>query len=201
MKNLLPFIISFFLPGAGQFILKDFKKGGIILLVDIVSTYLIFNINFLDLIPLWFPHIIIMIWALFDIFDKIEKRDGKKSATRYLAFSLLIVVILFPLTLTLLTTGLFKGAEFITNEYVNEDRTKEEMNKISTELSLYKNYYGVLPENYESFIRRKPIWGSWKADSWKKPYKYELIDSVNYRLISAGKDGIYHNEDDIIRKN
>jgi len=201
MKNLLPFIISFFLPGAGQFILKDFKKGGIILLVDIVSTYLIFNIDFLDLIPLWFPHIIIMIWALFDIFDKIEKRDGKKSATRYLAFSLLIIIVLFPLTLTLLTTGLFKSAEFITNEYVNEDRTKKEMNKISTELSLYKNHYGVFPENYESFVRRKPIWGSWKADGWKNPYKYQLIDSVNYTLISAGKDGIYNNGDDIIRKN
>ncbi|WP_437400053.1 hypothetical protein [Flagellimonas lutimaris] len=201
MKNLLPFIISFFLPGVGQFVLKDFRKGGIILLTYIVSTYLILNLDFLDLIPFWFPHIIIMIWAIFDVYDKVEERDGKKSATRYLAFSLLIVVVLFPLTLTLLTTGLFKSAEFITNEYVNEDRTKEEMNKISTELSLYKNHYGVFPENYESFIRRKPIWVSWKADSWKNPYKYELVDSVNYILISAGKDGIYNNEDDIIRKN
>ena len=201
MKNLLPFIISFFLPGVGQFVLKDYRKGGIILLTYILSTYLILNLDFLDLIPFWFPHIIIMIWAIFDVYDKVEEREGKKSATRYLAFSLLIVVVLFPLTLTLLTTGLFKGAEFITNEYVNEDRTKEEMNKISTELSLYKNHYGVFPENYESFIRRKPIWGGWKVDSWKNPYKYELIDSVNYRLISAGKDGIYNNEDDIIRKN
>ena len=201
MKNLLPFIISFFLPGVGQFVLKDFKKGGIILLTYIASTYLILNLDFLNLIPFWFPHIIIMIWAIFDVYDKIEERDGKKSATRYLAFSLLIVIIIFPLTLILLTTGLFKGAEFVTNEYLNEDRTKTEMNEISTELSLYKNHYGVFPKNYESFISQKPIWGSWKADSWKNPYKYELIDSVNYKLISAGKDGIYLNKDDIIRKN
>jgi len=201
MKNLLPFIISFFLPGAGQFILKDFRKGGIILLSDIVSTYLILNLDFLNLIPFWFPHIIIMIWAIFDIYDKIEQRDGKKSATRYLAFSLLIVIILIPLTLTLFTTGLFKGVEFVTDEYLNEDRTKTEMNEISTELSLYENYYGVFPKNYESFIRQKPIWGSWKSDNWKNPYKYELIDSINYKLISAGKDGIYFNKDDIIRKN
>ncbi|AFU69547.1 hypothetical protein P700755_002831 [Psychroflexus torquis ATCC 700755] len=201
MKNLLPFIISFFLPGVGQFILKDFRKGGIILLSHIVSTCLILNLDFLNLLPFWFPHIITMIWAIFDIYDKIEERDGKKSATRYLAFSLLIVIILFPLTLTLLAVGLFKGAEFFTNEYLNEDRTKTEMNKISTELSLYKNHYEVYPKNYESFIRQKPIWGSWKADSWKNPYKYELIDSINYKLISAGKDGIYLNEDDIIRKN
>jgi hypothetical protein len=201
MKNLLPFIISFFLPGIGQFILKDFRKGGIILFSDIISTYLILNLDFLNLIPFWFPHIIIMIWAIFGVYDIIEERDGKKSATRYLAFSLLIVIVLFPITLTLLTTGIFKGAEFVTNEYLNEDRTKTEMNKISTELSLYKNHYGTYPKNYESFVSRKPIWGSWKSDSWKNPYKYELIDSLNYKLISAGKDGIYLNEDDIIRKN
>ena len=201
MKNLLPFIISFFLPGIGQFILKDFKKGGIILASYIISTFLILNLDFLSLIPFWFPHIIIMIWAIFGVYDIIEERDGKKSATRYLAFSLLIVIVLFPITLTLLTTGIFKGAEFVTNEYLNEDRTKTEMNKISTELSLYKNHYKTYPKNYESFISRKPIWGSWKADSWKNPYKYELIDSLNYKLISAGKDGIYFNEDDIIRTN
>ena len=201
MKNLLPFIISFFLPGIGQFILKDFKKGGIILFSYIISTYLILNLDFLNLIPFWFPHIIIMIWAIFGVYDIIEERDGKKSATRYLAFSLLIVIVLFPLTLTLLTTGIFKGAKFVTNEYLNEDRTKTEMNEISTELSLYKSHYGTYPKNYESFVSRKPIWGSWKADNWKNPYKYELIDSLNYKLISAGKDGIYLNEDDIIRTN
>ena len=201
MKNLLPFIISFFLPGIGQFILKNFRKGGIILFSYIISTYLILNLDFLNLIPFWFPHIIIMIWAIFGVYDIIEERDGKKSATRYLAFSLLIVIILFPITLTLLTTGIFKGAEFVTNEYLNEDRTKTEMNEISTELSLYKSHYGTYPKNYESFVSRKPIWGSWKADNWKNPYKYELIDSLNYKLISAGKDGIYLNEDDIIRKN
>lgn len=201
MKNLLPFILSFFLPGAGQFILKDFKKGGIILLVDIVSTYLIFNIDYLDLIPLWFPHIIIMIWALFDIYDKIEERDGKKSATRNLAFSLLIVIVLLPLTFVLLTTGILKGTEFISKEYFYENKTKTEMNEISTKLELYKNHYGVYPKNYDSFIRQKPIWTVWKADSWKNPYKYELIDSLNYKLISAGKDEIYFNEDDIVRRN
>jgi len=93
MKNLLPFIISFFLPGIGQFILKDFRKGGIILFSYIISTYLILNLDFLNLIPFWFPHIIIMIWAIFGVYDIIEERDGKKSATRYLAFSLLIVII------------------------------------------------------------------------------------------------------------
>ena len=143
-----------------------------------------------------------MIWAIFDVYDKIEQRDGKKSATRYMAFSLLIVVILFPLTLTLLTTGLFKGAEFLTNEYLNEDRTKTEMNEILTELELYKNHYRGLPQKTTNHSSdENQFGGSWKSDSWKNPYKYELIDSLNYQLISAGKDEIYFNEDDIIISN
>ena len=201
MNNLLPFIISFFLPGVGQFLLKDFKKGAVIFLSNLISLFLLINFDFLDFVPIWGPHIILMIWALFDVYDKMEERDGKKSATRHFVFSLLIVVVLLPLTLTLFTTGLFKGAEYLTDEYLNEDRTKNEMNEISNELELYKNYYGVYPKNYEVFIAQKPIWGGWKADSWKNPYKYKLLDSLNYKLISAGKDGMYFNNDDIVRSN
>lgn len=201
MTNLLPFIVSFFLPGTGQFILKDFLKGSIILVSNILLIYLILNIDFLSFIPFWIPHIVLMIWAIFDVYDKIEERDGKKSATRYLAFSLLIVAVLFPLTLTLFATGLFKGAKFFTNEFLNEDRTKTEMNEISKELEIHKNHYGAYPKNYDAFIGQKPIWDGWKSDSWKNPYKYELLDSINYRLISAGKDGAYFSEDDIIREN
>lgn len=201
MKTLLPFILSFILPGSGQFILKDFKKGGIILFIYIALTYFILNFDFLNFIPFWMPHIIIMIWAMFDIYDTIEKRDGKKFATRYLAFSFLIVVVLFPLTLVVFTTGIFTGINFFTDEYLNEDRTTTEMNEISSQLNRYKDNYGVFPKNYDAFISQKPIWRSWTADSWGKPYKYELIDSVNYKLISAGKDGIYFNDDDIIREN
>lgn len=201
MNTLLPFIVSFFLPGVGQFILKDFKKGIIILLSNIILTYLLVFHIFLDFIPIWVPQIVVMVWAIFDVYDKIEARDGKKTTTRYLAFSLLTVVVLIPLTLTLFTTGLFKGAEFITDEYLNGDRTKTEMNEISNELELYKKHYGTYPKDYHTFINQKPIWGGWKADSWKNPYTYELSDSLNYKLISAGKDGIYLNEDDIVRKN
>ncbi len=201
MNTLLPLVISFFLPGVGQLILKDYKKGGIILLSNIVLTFLILNLDFLSKIPIWAPHIIFMIWAIFDVYDKIEKRDGKKSATRNLAFSVIIVVILIPLSLLLFSTGLFKGTEYFVDEYLNEDRTKIEMNEISTELGTYKNHYGFYPKNYDVFISQKPLRAGWKADSWNNPYKYERLDSVNYKLVSSGKDGIYNNGDDIIRGN
>ena len=189
------------MPGFGQFILRDFKKGSVIFVSNIVLTYLFSNVDFLNFIPFWIPHIILMIWAIFDVYDKIEERDGRKSATRYVAFSFLIVVILFPLTITLFATGLFKGAEFFTNEYLNEDRTRTEMSEISNQLEIHKNHYGVYPKNYNSFIGQKPIWNGWKTDSWKNPYKYELLDSLGYKLILAGKDGVYFSEDDIISGN
>lgn len=201
MKNLIPFITSFFLPGLGHFFLKDYSKGVLIIFIYLLSTYFALNLDFLSLIPFWFPHIIIMIWSIFGVYDKTEQLEGKKSATKYLAFSSLIIFVLLPLTLTIITNGFYKGAEFFTNEYFNEGRTKAEMNEISTELNLYKDHYGIYPTNYQSFIGRKPIWGSWTADNWKNPYKYELLDSVNYKLISAGKDGIYYNGDDITRSN
>lgn len=142
-----------------------------------------------------------MIWAIFDVYDKIEKIEGRKSASRKLAFSILIIVIIIPAIMFLFFKGLFVGGKFLTDEYINEGRTKMEMNKISVNLEKYRSHYGFYPENYDVFISQKPIWSSWKADSWNKPYKYELKDSLNYQLISAGKDGIFNNEDDLKRDN
>lgn len=201
MNTLLPFVTSFLLPGVGQLILKDYLKGVLILVLWLISSSLVFRLDFLSIIPIWAPYVIFMIWAIFDVYDKIEERDGRKSATRNLAFSIIIVLILIPMALSLLFTGLFKGGELFVDEYLNEDRTKVEMNEISTELGAYKNHLGIYPENYDVFISQKPLRAGWKADSWKNPYKYELLDSLNYRLISTGKDGVYNNEDDIIRRN
>jgi len=201
MNSLLTFVISFFIPGVGQLILKDYTKGIIILALLFLSPYLIIKIEFLNFIPIWVPYPILMIWAIFDVYDKIEKIEGRKSSSRKLVFSILIVVIIIPAILFLLFKGVIVGGKFLTNEYLNEDRTKKEMNEISLKLEKYRNHYGFYPKNYDIFISQKPIWSSWKADSWNNPYKYELKDSINYQLISAGKDGIFNNEDDLKRTN
>ncbi|MFH4966549.1 hypothetical protein V8G69_16250 [Gaetbulibacter sp. M235] len=201
MNSLSTFVVSFFIPGIGQLILKDYTKGIIILILLFLSPYLIITTDLFDFIPIWSPYIILMIWSIFDIFDKIEKIEGRKSASRKLALSVLITLIIIPATLFLLFSGLFKGAKFLTNEYLNEDRTKKEMNEISVNLEKHRNHYGFYPANYHLFISQKPIWSSWKADSWNNPYNYELKDSLNYQLISAGKDGIFNNEDDLKRTN
>jgi hypothetical protein len=201
MNSLLTFVVSYFIPGVGQLILKDYKKGIIILVLLFLTPYLMITFKLFGFIPIWLPYIILMIWAIFDVFDAIEKIEGRKSASRKLAFSILITVIIIPSILVLIFMGLFKGGKFLTNEYLNEDRTKKEMNEISVNLEKNKNYYGVYPTNYDAFISQKPIWSGWKADSWNTPYKYELKDSLNYQLISAGKDGIFNNEDDIKRTN
>jgi hypothetical protein len=77
MKTLVPFISSFFLPGAGQFILKDYKKGGLILLSEIGSIFLILYFDLFNLIPFWFPHIVIMIWAILTFTTKLKNEMGK----------------------------------------------------------------------------------------------------------------------------
>ena len=201
MHTLTPFVLSFFFPGIGQLTLKDYSKGLLIISTWLISVLLIsqtdFQIYFLHI----FIHFAFVIWSLFDLFDKVEKLEGRNSATRKLALGVIISLILIPTVMYFLFAGLFKSGEFIADEYLNEDRTKEEMNVISTALGNYKAHYGYFPQNFDSFISTKPIRAGWKSDSWNNNYNYELIDSLNYRLISAGKDGIKGNDDDLITKN
>jgi hypothetical protein len=86
------------------------------------------------------------------------------------------------------TSGIIKGGNAISVGFLNEDRTKTEMKEIKKQLDKYKQGFGAYPEDYSSFISRKPIWRSWDKDDWQNSYKYQLLDSINYRLVSAGKD-------------
>ena len=201
MNTLLCFIITFFFPGVGQLLLKQYQIGMLITSSWLISILLANNLDFLHyLIPIVI-HFAFLIWAMFDMFDRIESLEGRKSATRKLAFSTIIVLVLVPVSFYLLFGGLFKGSEFLVDKYLNEDRTKTEMNKISTALERYKDHYGFYPEDYNAFFSVKPPRAGWGADGWKNPYQYKLSDSLNYRLISAGKDEVFNTSDDIIRSN
>ena len=198
MNTVYPFIISYFLPGFGQLILKNYRKGILIICLWLISIFLIPNFNLPDYLLPIVIHFVFVVWSLFDLFDNIEKLENRKSATRKLAFSIIVAILLIPTFLYFLFSGLYKSGNLFVNEFLNEDRTKTEMNEISTALGRYKEHYGHFPSNYDSFISSKPIRSGWKSDSWNNPYKYVLTDSVNCQLISAGKDQVFDNEDDII---
>ena len=87
-KNLLPFIFSILIPGAGQLYLKDYKKGILILLISIIGVLII------PIIIFPYVYVICMIWSVTDIYMKLEKIEGRGKAIRNLIFSIIIMVIL-----------------------------------------------------------------------------------------------------------
>ena len=72
---------------------------------------------------------------------------------------------------------------------------------IAKALDKYKAAKGYFPTNYIDFTLSKPLRQKWKYDSWENNYMYTLKDSTNYELVSAGKDGLFDSDDDIIIKN
>lgn len=191
MKNLLPFILSFLIPGLGQIYIKDYKKGIIMLLVTIVGGL------FIPIIPFEYVYGICLIWALVDIYLTLEKIEGRQSVIRRLIFSLIIVLIIVPSIIYLFFISLKIGGEYVKSEYFDLPNTKNEMKEISQELDKYFGYYKKYPSDFKSFVRSKPIWSSWESDSWENDYNYSQKDSLHYLLISSGKDCKFNTDDDL----
>lgn len=201
MSPLFLFIICFIFPGIGQLLLTEYKKGLLIILTNIGLGFILSSFIRVGFLSFFIPHIVCMIWAIYSMYDSIEKQDGKKIANKNIFLSTLIVLIIVPCTFFLISRGFFKGTAFITNEYFNEGKTKKQMNTITTKLEKHRNHYGVYPKNYKEFISQKPIWSHYRTDAWKVPYRYELTDSIHYKLTSAGKDGVFNTGDDLIESN
>ena len=194
MKTLLPFLASIFFPGLGQIILKDYFKGILMLVICFVGGLIV------PFIPYLFFYFGTVIWSLVDIYLQTEKISGKKSAVRNLIFSIVVVVIIIPAIFYLSLISFSVGGEYVANEFLNSKHTEKELVEISKELDSYFERHKKYPSDYFKFVGSKPIWSSWKTDKWDKKYRYSQSDSTNYTLTSAGKDGQFDTEDDVVQK-
>ena len=194
MKTLLPFLASIFFPGLGQIILKDYFKGILMLVICFVGGLIV------PFIPYLFFYFGTVIWSLVDIYLQTEKISGKKSAVRNLIFSIVVVVIIIPAIFYLSLISFSMGGEYVANEFLNSKHTEKELVEISKELDSYFERHKKYPSDYFKVVGSKPIWSSWKTDKWDKKYRYSQSDSTNYTLTSAGKDGQFDTEDDVVQK-
>ncbi len=194
MKTWLPFVFSIIIPGSGQIIMKKYLKGILMILISLILGF------FISVIPFYYFYFGTMIWSVIDIYLVMEKSAEKTKAIRYLIFGIVTAIIIIPTTFYLTTIGFYKGGQYVKLEYFDSNNTKNEMLEISNRLDNYYLQNNKYPSDYLRFVSSKPIWESWKRDSWKNKYKYFQTDSTNYTLISSGKDGIFDTEDDIIIK-
>jgi len=190
-KELFIFIISMILPGAGHLILKDYKKGIIFLFIQIVGFFVF------PIFSYYYFYIPCMIVSVVDLYLKLQKKNGKAKTIRALIFGIIVLVILIPALIMILITTFKVGGQFVTDNYFNEGRTKQEMKEISIALDRYYDKYQRYPADYNKFIRTKPIWSEWEFDSWDNRYRYTQKDSVDYVLQSSGKDKKFDTNDDL----
>jgi len=179
------------LPGAGHLILKDYKKGIILLLIQTIGFFVF------PIISYYYFYVPCMIVSVVDLYLKLQKMNGKAKTIRALIFGIIILVILIPALIMVLITTFKVGGQYITDNYFNEGRTKKEMNEISIAIDRFYDKHQRYPADYNKFISTKPIWNAWKSDSWDNRYRYTQKDSVDYVLQSSGKDKKFDTNDDL----
>ncbi|MFY9243038.1 MAG: type II secretion system protein GspG [Polaribacter sp.] len=82
------------------------------------------------------------------------------------------------------------------NEF--ELKTKKKLNEISEILEAEKKEFGKYPVSLNEIIRNNPLRKNITLDYWKNEFIYRISkDSLNYTLISLGKDRQQNTSDDI----
>lgn len=77
--------------------------------------------------------------------------------------------------------------------------TRTNMNTLKHAVDSYAATRGALPNKLEDVKLNIPI-TTGKLDAWGKKIKYQKVSELELRLVSAGADGIFNTDDDIIIK-
>ena len=194
LEKIFAFILTLFLPGAGQIIMKDYLKGSIMIILSM-------GIGFFTLMLFPFLYYGTMLWAFIDLYLKVSKAEGKSNSVLYLVMGIIGAAVVIPIIFYLFLYTFIIGGEKLTEKVFNSRNTDSEMTEISDALKKYHAHYKTYPTDYADFIDSKPIWSNWDKDSWGEYYVYQLIDSNNYQLVSSGKDREMGTDDDLIMIN
>lgn len=94
------------------------------------------------------------------------------------------------------------GEEIIPEQIKKFDATKDKLTRTNmTSLNRLIDYFiatqGRTPKDLQELMRSQGIAGA-QYDGWGKVMKYEKISDENFRLVSAGHDGTFNTEDDIV---
>ena len=82
------------------------------------------------------------------------------------------------------------------------ENTNSKIVKIQLLLSSEKKQFGFYPKELKEIIRNNPLHKNITKDYWGNDFIYKISkDSLNYQLISFGKDQKPNTSDDIIKTN
>lgn len=83
------------------------------------------------------------------------------------------------------------------NVQAHADLTKINMQALQKIVISYMASEGQTPKSLQD-LRNSGLLGGGAIDAWGKSIQYERLSDSSFRLISAGKDGIFSTQDDIV---
>lgn len=91
---------------------------------------------------------------------------------------------------------------YFKSKNLGEIITKEKITNITTILESEKKQLGKYPSTLKKIIRNNPLRKNIILDYWKNEFVYTVSkNSLNYQLVSLGKDRILNTSDDISSTN
>lgn len=128
--------------------------------------------------------------------EKKEKKDGVKRP-----FEKLFMQPSVKSTILLLIL-LWVGSLFFSNyrDFISyPNKTKNEIVEIREWIEKWNIEYNMYPKDLKEAVGNDPMKQSWLKDAWGREYKYYVGKGV-FQILSAGKDGEFETDDDIITK-
>lgn len=89
------------------------------------------------------------------------------------------------------------GRVYVVPSRVSENKTNKRATEIKELLEKEKEVFGSYPLQLRIIKRGNPLRENLLIDGWGTNFKYKIIEN-SYNLTSAGKDGEFDTEDDII---
>ncbi len=77
--------------------------------------------------------------------------------------------------------------------------TETNMSSLQKAIELFIATEGEVPKNFKEVFGQVPLITG-KQDGWGRDIKYEVIDELRFRLTSAGSDGAFGTDDDIVKE-
>lgn len=92
------------------------------------------------------------------------------------------------------------GLEIQVDKYIETKvkLTRANLESLSREVLTYASEGEGLPETLQALRRFHPTAGA-LPDAWGRPIRYEKLSDASFRLCSAGPDGVFGTEDDIVK--
>jgi hypothetical protein len=125
-------------------------------------------------------------------------RESVMKIRGFLAMLVLAMVVVYFIFFA--KTG---GKSGIETEVQHFARTKIRLTEVNfetlaREIHLFAADKEGVPETLKPLQRMRPL-GSGLLDGWGRDIRYEKLSETSFRLRSAGQDGVFETEDDVVK--